>query len=140
MAYDTSLPAGGPGNFVSPNTAHEADGVEVDFITVDYISAMNGEVTNPRAAANTGGLELSMQAIQNQGVNILGKGVLSNSNTEQTYMVRRDSLDTISSTTTVAAIQAAVRALNALTPDKVTATISSATAADRDMGDTSVGA
>jgi len=140
MAYDTSLPAGGPGNFVSPNTAHEADGVEVDFITVDYISAMNGEVTEPRAAANTGGLELSMQAIQNQGVNILGKGVLSNSDTEQTYMVRRDSLDTISSTTTVAAIQAAVRALNAMTPDKVTANISSATAADRDMGDTSVGA
>ena len=140
MAYDTTLPAGGPGNFVSPNTAHEADGVEVDFITVDYISAMNGEVTEPRAAANTGGLELSMQAIQNQGVNILGKGVLSNSNTEQTYMVRRDSLDTISSTTTVAAIQAAVRALNAMTPDKVTANISSATAADRDMGDTSVGA
>ena len=140
MAYDTSLPAGGPGNFVSPNTAHEADGVEVDFITVDYISDVSGEVTNPRASAATGALELSMQAIQNQGVNILGKGVLSNSNTEQTYMVRRDSLDTISSTTTVAAIQAAVRALNALTPDKVTATISSATAADRDMGDTSVGA
>jgi len=140
MAYDTSLPAGGPGNFVSPNTAHEADGVEVDFITVDYISDVSGEVTNPRASAATGALELSMQAIQNQGVNILGKGVLSNSNTEQTYMVRRDSLDTISSTTTVAAIQAAVRALNAMTPDKVTATISSATAADRDMGDTSVGA
>ena len=140
MAYDTSLPAGGPGNFVSPNTAHEADGVEVDFITVDYINAVNGEVTNPRASANTGALELSMQAIQNQGVNILGKGVLSNSDTEQTYMVRRDSLDTISSTTTVAAIQAAVRALNAMTPDKVTANISSATAADRDMGDTSVGA
>ena len=140
MAYDTALPAGGPGNFVSPNTAHEADGVEVDFITVDYISDVSGEVTEPRASANTGGLQLAMEAIQNQGVNILGKGVLSNSDTEQTYMVRRDSLDTISGTTTVAAIQAAVRALNALTPDKVTATISSATAADRDMGDTSVGA
>ena len=140
MAYDTALPAGGPGNFVSPNSAHEADGIEVDFITVDYISDVSGEVTNPRAAANTGALELSMQAIQNQGVNILGKGVLSNSDTEQTYMVRRDALDTISSTTTVAAIQAAVRALNAMTPDKVTANISSATAADRDMGDTSVGA
>ena len=140
MAYDTSLPAGGPGNFVSPNTAHEADGVEVDFITVDYISDVSGEVTNPRASAATGALHLSMEAIQNQGVNILGKGVLSNSDTEQTYMVRRDALDTISSTTTVAAIQAAVRALNAMTPDKVTANISSATAADRDMGDTSVGA
>ena len=140
MAYDSSLPAGGPGNFVSPNTAHEADGVEVDFITVDYINAMNAEVTEPRASANTGALQLAMEAIQNQGVNILGKGVLSNSNTEQTYMVRRDSLDTISGTTTVAAIQAAIRALDALTPDKVTATISSATAADIDMGDTSVGA
>jgi hypothetical protein len=140
MAYDATLPAGGPGNFVSPNSAHEADGIEVDFITVDYISDVSGEVTNPRASAATGALELSMQAIQNQGVNILGKGVLSNSDTEQTYMVRRDSLDTISSTTTVAAIQAAVRALNAMTPDKVTANISSATAADRDMGDTSVGA
>ncbi len=140
MAYDSSLPAGGPGNFVSPNTAHEADGVAVDFITVDYINGMNTEVTSPLASAATAGLQLSMEAIQNQGVNILGKGVLSNSNTEQTYMVRRDSLDTISSTTTVAAIQAAVRALDGLTPDKVTATISSATAADRDMGDTSVGA
>tara|TARA_Y100000389_G_scaffold31616_1_gene26773 strand:+ start:360 stop:779 length:420 start_codon:yes stop_codon:yes gene_type:complete len=138
MAYDTALPAGGPGNFVSPNSAHEADGVAVDFITVDYISDVSGEVTNPRAAANTGGLELAMQAIQNQGVNILGKGALGNSDTEQTYMVRADSLDTISSTTTVAAIQAAVRALNAMTPDKVTATISSATATDRDMSDTQV--
>ena len=101
---------------------------------------MNGEITHSTASANTAGLKLSMEAIQNQGVNILGHGALGNSDTEQTYMVRRDSLDTISSTTTVAAIQAAVRALNALTPDKVTATISGATAADRDMGDTSVGA
>ena len=140
MAYDSSLPAGGPGNFVSPNTAHEADGVEVDFITGDYISDVSGEVTEPRASANTAALQLAMEAIQNQGVNILGKGVLSNSDTEQTYMVRRDSLDTISSTTTVAAIATAIQGLNAMTPDKVTANISSATAADRDMGDTSVGA
>ena len=140
MAYDSSLPAGGPGNFVSPNTAHEADGVEVDFITVDYISDVSGEVTEPRASAATAALKLSIEAIQNQGVNVLGMGALGNSDTEQTYMVRADALDTISGTTTVAAIQAAIRALNAMTPDKVTANISSATAADRDMGDTSVGA
>ena len=140
MAYDGTIPAGGPGNFVSPNTATEVEGVEVDFITVDYISDVSAEITNPRASAATGALHLSMEAIQNQGVNILGTGNLSNSDTEQTYMVRRDALDTISSTTTVAAIQAAIRLLNAGTPDKVTATISSATAADRDMGDTSVGA
>ena len=138
MAYTGTLVAGGPGNFVSPNTAQEHDGVAVDFITVDYISAMNGEVTHPGAAANTAGLQLSMEAIQNQGVNVLGMGALGNSNTEQTYMVRADALDSLSSTTTVAAIQAAVRALNAMTPDKVTATISSATAGDRDMSDTQV--
>ena len=138
MAYDSTLPAGGPGNFRSPNLAQEHEGVEVDFVTVDYINAMNGEVTHSLASANTAGLKLAMEAIQNQGVNILGNGVLSNSNTEQTYMVRRASLDTLSSTTTVAAIHAAVRALDALTPDKVTATISSATAADRDMSDTQV--
>ena len=138
MAYDNTLPAGGPANFLTPDRATESEGVAVDFITVDYISDVSGEITHSTASANTAGLKLAIEAIQNQGVNILGTGALGNSNTEQTYMVRADSLDTISSTTTVAAIQAAIRALNALTPDKVTATISSATAGDRDMSDTQV--
>ena len=139
MAYDGTIPAGGPGNFQTPNLAHEGEGVRVDFITVDYISDVSAEVTHSTASANTAALKLSMEAIQNQGVNILGNGLLGNSSTEQTYMVRRDSLDTTSSTTTIAAIQAAIRALNAMTPDKVTATISSATATDRDMGNTTIG-
>ena len=139
MAYDSTIPAGGHGNFVSPNTAHEGEGVAVDFITVDLLATATGEVTHPYATAATGGLHMIKEAIQNQGVNILGNGVLTSAH-EMTYMVRRDSLATISSSTPAAAIQAAVRALNAMTPDKVTATISSATAADRDMGDTSVGA
>ena len=138
MAYDNTLPAGGPANFITPDRATESEGVAVDFITVDYISDVSAEIKNPRAAAALGGLHLAQEAIQNQGVNILGTGNLGNSDTEQTFMVRRDSLDTISSTTTIAAIQAAIRALNALTPDKVTAVISSATAADRDMSDTAL--
>ena len=138
MAYDGTLPAGGPGNFQTPNLAHEGEGVRVDFITVDYINDMSGEVTHSTASANTAGLKLAIEAIQNQGVNVLGMGALGNSDTEQTYMVRADALDTISSTTTVQAIQAAIRGLNALTPDKVTANISAATAADRDLSDTQV--
>ena len=67
MAYDSSIPAGGPGNFVSPNLAIEHEGVRVDFITVDFISAMNGEVTHSLASANTAGLKLAFEAIQNQG-------------------------------------------------------------------------
>ena len=138
MAYDITLSAGGPANFVTPNLAHEGEGVRVDFLTLDYMNSTAGEITHPNASANTAALKLVQDAIQNQGVNILGMGVLGNSSTEQTFMVRADNLDTISSTTTVAAIQAAVRALNAMTPDKVTADISAAPATDRDMSDTAL--
>ena len=138
MAYDSSIPAGGHGNFVTPNLAHEGEGVRVDFLTVDYITAVNAEVTHPYASAATAAIKLTMDVIQNYGVNILGHGALGNSNTEQTFMVRADSLDTISSTTTIAAIQAAIRVADAYTPDKVTADISAATVGDRDMSDTQV--
>ena len=134
MAYDTAIPAGGPGNFQTPNGLYEAEGVGITFISVDYISAMNSETTFPLASANTAGLELCRQAIENQGVNVLGRGVLANSNTEMTFMVRSDALDTISSTTTIDAIQAAIRALNSNT--KITATISSATALSKGLSDT----
>ena len=136
MAYDTAIPAGGPGNFQTPNGLYEAEGVGITFISVDYISAMNSETTFPLASANTAGLELCRQAIENQGVNVIGRGVLANSNTEMTFMVRSDALDTISSTTTIDAIQAAIRALNS--NSKITATISSATAASRGLSDTEV--
>ena len=136
MAYDTAIPAGGPANFQTPNGLYEAEGVGITFISVDYISAMNSETTFPLASANTAGLELCRQAIENQGVNVLGRGVLANSNTEMTFMVRSDALDTISSTTTIDAIQAAIRALNS--NSKITATISSATAASRGLSDTEV--
>ena len=136
MAYDTAIPAGGPANFQTPNGLYEAEGVGITFISVDYISAMNSETTFPLASANTAGLELCRQAIENQGVNVLGRGVLANSNTEMTFMVRTDALDTISSTTTIEAIQAAIRALNS--NSKITATISSATAASRGLSDTEV--
>ena len=71
------------------------------------------------------------EVIQNHGVNILGNGLLTAAH-EYTWMVRRDSLDTISSTTTMAAIHTAIQALNS--NSKITLTISSATAAARDMG------
>ena len=123
------------------NFAHqtntEFEGVNVAFFTVSWINSMAGETGDPMANSNTSGLELTRNTIGNY-VNILGEGPLANSGKEKTFMVRADSLDGISSTTTVAAIQTAVRALNAMTPDKVTATISSATAADRDMSDTAL--
>ena len=53
-----------------------------------------------------------------------------------TLMVRSDALDTQSTTTTIAAIATAIQGLNAMTPDKVTANISSATAASKGLSDT----
>ena len=123
-------------NAQSTAVAAEFEGVDVTFITVDFINTMVSETTDPQATANTAGLALVREAIQNQGVNILGEGALGNSNTEKTYMVRSESLDTISTTTTVAAIQAAIRALNGNA--KITQTISGSTAASRDMSATAV--
>jgi len=119
------------------NLNNEFEGVDVAFLTVDYISNMSAETTDPQASANTAGLALCEEAIQNQGVNILGKGALANSNTEVTYMVRADALDTTSATTTVAAIQAAIQALNSNA--KITATISSATVTESTTGASDTG-
>ena len=119
------------------NLNNEFEGVNVAFLTVDYINSMASETTDPQASANTAGLALCEEAIQNQGVNILGKGALANSNTEVTYMVRADALDTTSSTTTVDAIQAAIRALNS--NSKITATISSATVTESTTGASDTG-
>ena len=112
-------------NFATPNVASEFEGVDVAFVTVDFINSMAAEITDPLASANTAGLALVKEAIQNQGVNIIGHGSLANGNTEMTYMVRADSLDTISATTTASALQTAIQALNS--NSKITATISSAT-------------
>ena len=135
MAYDNTLPAGGPGNF-SAQTIKELEGVEIAFVNVDFIEAMNSETTDPRASANTGGLELAKQAIMNR-LNILGEGSLKNSNTSKVYMVRADALDTQSDTTTIASLQTDLRGIDALTPDKVTADVSGALVTTKDLTDTS---
>jgi hypothetical protein len=112
-------------NFATPDVASEFEGVDVAFVTVDFINSMAAEITDPLASANTAGLALVKEAIQNQGVNIIGHGSLANGNTEMTYMVRADSLDTISATTTASALQTAIQALNS--NSKITANIGSAT-------------
>ena len=119
------------------NLNNEFEGVDVAFLTVDFINNMSGETTDPLASANTAGLALVEEAIQNQGVNIIGKGGLANSDTEVTYMVRADALDTVSSTTTVDALQTAIRALNS--NSKITATISGATVTSSTTGASDTG-
>jgi hypothetical protein len=117
--------------FKTPINASELEGVEVIYFTVDYVGTMTNEIGDPQADSTVAGLALAHQAIQNQGINILGMGPLGNSDTEVTYMVRADSIDTASHITAnglrdaIRAVDAAGRAASA-TP-RNTADISAAT-------------
>tara|TARA_R110001592_G_scaffold180371_1_gene422600 strand:- start:1 stop:399 length:399 start_codon:yes stop_codon:yes gene_type:complete len=89
----------------------ELEGVEVSYFTVDYINSMENEVGDPLADSDLSGLALVQQAIMNQGINILGMGPLGNSNTEQTFMVRTDSLD-VANHITANGLRDAIRAVD----------------------------
>ena len=118
-------------NFTALPVAAEMEGVDVTYFTVDFINAMNSETGDPQADSTAAGLALVQAAIMNQGINILAQGPLGNSNTECTYMVRTDSLDTASHITAnglrdaIRAVDTAGRAASA-TP-RNTADISTAT-------------
>ena len=124
-------------NFASPINASELEGVEVAYFTVDYVGTMTNEIGDPQADSTVAGLALAHAAIQNQGINILGMGPLGNSDTEVTYMVRADSLDTASHFTgntirdAIRAVDAAGRAASA-TP-RNTADISAATVTSKTL-------
>ena len=118
-------------NFTALPVAAEMEGVDVTYFTVDFISDVSAEIGDPQADSTAAGLALVQAAIMNQGINILAQGPLGNSNTECTYMVRTDSLDTASHITAnglrdaIRAVDAAGRAASA-TP-RNTADISTAT-------------
>ena len=123
--------------FASPINASELEGVEVTYFTVDYVGTMTNEIGDPQSDSTVAGLALAHAAIQNQGINILGMGPLGNSDTEVTYMVRADSLDTASHFTgntirdAIRAVDAAGRAASA-TP-RNTADISAATVTSKTL-------
>ena len=116
----------------SRNENYEVGSVDMTFFTVDFISSMASETSDLSASNSTAGLELTRATIENNGVPVLAEGPLTDSNTQKTYATRSDCLDTISSTTTIAALQAAIRATNG--GGKVTATISSATVTSTKLG------
>ena len=112
----------------SHKTDFENEGVDVAYLTVDFVSAMNAETGDPDTASAVAGLELTRRTIE-QFINILGEGPLVDSNTQKTYMVRADNLGTLISGNT---LRDAIRALNG--NGQVTATISSATVTATKMG------
>ena len=117
-------------NNFSRNENYEVGSVDITYLTVDFINAMNAETSDLSGTTSTRGLELTRATIENNGVAVLGEGPLVDTNTQKTYAVRTDNLDTLSSTTTKAALQTAIRALS----DGITATVSSATVTETKLG------
>ena len=110
------------------NTNFEIEGVDVTFLTVDFINDVSAETGDLSAGGTTCGLEMVRATIQ-QYANILAEGPLTDSDTQKTYVIRTDALGTLLSAGT---LQAAIRALNG--NGKITATISSATVTGTKLG------
>ena len=115
-------------NSFSHNTNFEIEGVDVTFLTVDFINDMSAETGDLSAGGATCGLELVRATIQ-QYANILAEGPLSDTDTQKTYVIRTDALGTLISANT---LRDAIRALNG--NGKITATISSATVTGTKLG------
>ena len=135
MAYDTSKVAGGKGNF-SLNQNFEAEGVDVTLLTVDFIVDMSAETGDLTTGSTTAGLQMIRHAFEHQGLRILAEGPLVDSNTQKTYMVRSDQLDSLSSTTTKAALQAYIRTLDQSSSSfpGIAADVTSATVTETKIG------
>ena len=121
-------------NFVL-NQNYELAGHEVTFLAVDFILTMASEVNDCSDGTALGGLDLVRKTFEQQGLSILSEGPLTNSGTEKNYLVRKDSLDTLSATTSIAALAAAIQALDAASDDfpNITATITSATVTEKEL-------
>ena len=123
-------------NNFSLNQNYELFGHEVTLIVVDFIVDVSAEVNDCSDGTALGGLDLVRKTFEQQGVTILAEGPLVDGNTQKNYMVRSDSLDTLSSTTTVAALETAIQALDQSSDDfpNITADITGAQVAVSEMG------
>jgi len=122
-------------NFVL-NQNYELSGHEVTILAVDFINTMASEVNDASDGTALGGLMLVRHAFAQQGVMILSEGPLVDSGTQKNFLVRKDSLDTLSATTTIAALQVAIRLLDQSSASfpNITADITSATVTETELG------
>ena len=118
------------------NQNYELSGHEVTILAVDFINTMASEVNDASDGTALGGLMLVRHAFAQQGVMILAEGPLVDSGTQKNFLVRKDSLDTLSSTTTIAALQAALRLLDQSSTSfpNITADITGATVTETELG------
>jgi hypothetical protein len=80
MAYTGTSVAGGEGNTTFNATNVEFLGKNLEFITIDYLAAVNGKTAKDSTQYVA---ELTMQKY----ANLVGGGPLADSNTQKTYMI-----------------------------------------------------
>jgi len=117
------------------NQNYELSGHEVTILAVDFINTMASEVNDASDGTALGGIMLVRHAFAQQGVMILAEGPLVDSGTQKNLLVRKDSLDTLSSTTTIAALQARLRTLDQSSASfpNITADITGATVTEKEL-------
>ena len=132
MAYTGSSVAGGEGNTTFNATNVEFLGKDLEFITIDYLAAVNAKTAKDSTQYVA---ELTMQKY----ANLVGGGPLADSNTQKTYIIEHAdafvgsaatsgtgafTLTTTTDAAAVATLQTAIQALG--TVDSID--LSSATA------------
>ena len=80
MAYTGSSVAGAEGNTTFNATSVEFLGKDLEFITIDYLAAVNGKTAKDSTQYVA---ELTMAKY----ANLVGGGPLADSNTQKTYMI-----------------------------------------------------
>ena len=123
-------------NNFSLNQNYELQGVDVTLLTVDFIVDVSAEVGDLTSGSTVAGLDMTRHAFAHQGLQILAEGPLTDGNTQKTYMVRTDNLDTLSATTTIAALQAYIQTLDQSSDSfpGVTADLTGATVTETKIG------
>ena len=122
-------------NFVL-NQNYELASHEVTILAVDFINTMASEVNDCSDDTALGGLDLVRKTFEQQGLSILAEGPLVDSGTQKNFVVRKDSLDTLSATTSIAALQVALRLLDQSSDDfpNITADITGTTVTETELG------
>ena len=123
-------------NNFSLNQNFELLGVDVTLLTVDFVVVVSADVGDLTSGSTVAGLDMTRHAFAHQGLQILAEGPLVDSDTQKTYMVRTDNLDSLSSTTTIAALQAYIRTLDQSSSSfpGVTADLTGATVTETKIG------
>ena len=123
-------------NNFSLNQNYELQGVDVTLLTVDFVVDVSAEVGDLTSGSTVAGLDMTRHAFAHQGLQILAEGPLTDGNTQKTYMVRTDNLDSLSATTTITALQAYIRTLDQSSSSfpGVTADLTGATVTETKLG------